>query len=175
MTVALRKQHDLSAVVPVDNAPVDAALKSDFGDYLKGMQAVEDAKIDKQSDADKSLQRHESNLAIRQFLLTNLGKPSPDSKTLKFRIPLNILAKAIPHLGDFPFKDPEKARFEGPALFIRGTKSHYVADEFLPLIGQFFPQFELLDVNCGHWVISERPDEFCQGLLEFLQRKVASE
>ena len=66
-------------------------------------------------------------------------------------------------MGDFPYRDPEVARFDGPALFIRGTKSHYVADEVLPVIGRFFPRFELQDIDCGHWVISEKPEPFRQG------------
>ena len=59
-------------------------------------------------------------------------------------------------MGDFPFKNPEHVQFTGPALFIRGTKSHYVADEMLPVIGRFFPRFELCDIDAGHWVMSEQ-------------------
>jgi hypothetical protein len=46
---------------------------------------------------------------------------------------------------------------------VRGTKSHYVADEMLPTIGRFFPRFQLRDVDCGHWVISEKPEDFRKG------------
>lgn len=69
-------------------------------------------------------------------------------------------------MGDFPYKDPTKARFQKPALFIRGTKSKYVPDEVLPVVGEFFPLFEVVDVEAGHWVISENPEAFRQG--EFL-------
>ncbi len=65
----------------------------------------------------------------------------------KFRLPLTILAKSLGHLGDFPFKDPSEVRFEKRALFVRGTKSTYVPDEVLPLVGQFFPRFELVDIE----------------------------
>ncbi len=66
-------------------------------------------------------------------------------------------------MGDFPFRDPENRRYDGPSLIIRGTKSHYVPDDVLPLIGRFFPRFELRDIDSGHWVISEKPDAFRQG------------
>ena len=101
-------------------------------------------------------------VAIRQFLLTNLIR-SPETKAFKLRIPISTLAASLDHMGDFPFKDPEEARFEGPALFIRGTKSHYIADDALPLVGKFFPKFQLVDVDAGHWVISENPKAFGQG------------
>ncbi len=83
---------------------------------------------------------------------------------MKFRVPLKILANSLNSLGDFPFKDPNEARYEGPALFIRGTRSHYVADEALPVIGRFFPRFQVKDIDSGHWVISEQPEAFRKGL-----------
>lgn len=173
MALALRNPHTISALISVDNSPIDAALKSDFGKYLQGMRVIEEAKVSKQSDADVLLQKYEEALPIRQFLLTNIVR-SADSKVLKFRIPIKTLANSLDHMADFPFRDPNEARYEGPTLFVRGTKSHYVADEALPLIGQFFPRFELLDIESGHWVITEKPEEFRRGVVDFLQRKSAS-
>lgn len=66
-------------------------------------------------------------------------------------------------MADFPYKNPERVRFVKPSLFIRGTRSHYVPDETLPIIGQFFPRFELQDIESGHWVISENPQAFRKG------------
>ena len=66
-------------------------------------------------------------------------------------------------MGDFPYKRPEERRFDKPALFVRGTKSRYVADDVLPAIGQFFPMFRLVDIEAGHWLISEQPEAFRQG------------
>jgi len=80
-------------------------------------------------------------------------------------VPLRILAAALDNLGDFPYKDPGEVRFEKPALFVRGTKSKYVPDEALPIIGQFFPMFELADIEAGHWVISEKTEAFREGTL----------
>lgn len=67
------------------------------------------------------------------------------------------------NLGDFPYKDPSEVRFVKRALFVRGTHSKYVPDEALPIIGQFFPRFELADIEAGHWVISENPEAFRRG------------
>ena len=82
---------------------------------------------------------------------------------LHFRIPVNTLASSLDHMSEFPFTRATEAQFRGPTLFIRGTKSHYVPDDVLPLINGFFPSFELKDVDCGHWVISERREEFREG------------
>lgn len=102
-------------------------------------------------------------MPIRQFLLGNLYL-DPETKTRRFLIPLSTLAKSINGMGDFPFKDPMDARFEKPALFVRGTRSSYVPDDVLPLIGQFFPRFRVADVEAGHWLISERPEDFRKGM-----------
>lgn len=101
-------------------------------------------------------------LPIRQFLLGNLHRPR-GLDTLRFRVPLATIARSLNTLGDFPFKDPGSVRFEKPALFIRGTQSKYVPDDVLPLIGQFFPLFSLVDIDAGHWVISEQPEAFIKG------------
>ena len=101
--------------------------------------------------------------AIRQFLLTNLVR-SPNTHVLCLRIPINTIAANLDKMGDFPFKDPEEVRFDGPTLIIRGIRSHYVANEFLPLIGRFFPTFVLRDIESGHWVISEKPEAFKRGM-----------
>lgn len=120
--------------------------------------------VEKQSSSIKVFEYWQctQSLAIRQFLLSNLVR-SADANTLKLRIPIRILGGSLDELGDFPYRDPEEARYDGPTLFIRGTKSHYVADEVLPVIGRFFPRFELQDIDCGHWVISEKPEPFRQG------------
>ncbi|EON96132.1 putative abhydrolase domain-containing protein [Phaeoacremonium minimum UCRPA7] len=170
MTLALRSPELVHDLVSVDNAPVDAALVSDFAKYIRGMKQIEEAGVTGQKEADKILSDYEESLPIRQFLLGNLYQPDGE-KTRKFRVPLNIIAKALDHLGDFPYKDPGEVRFEKPALFVRGIHSKYVPDEVLPVVGQFFPLFELADIEAGHWVISENPEAFRQAVIRFLSPK----
>jgi pimeloyl-ACP methyl ester carboxylesterase len=55
MCVALRSPQRVANLIPVDNAPIDAALKSDFNTYVKGMVDVQRAKVKKQSEADEIL------------------------------------------------------------------------------------------------------------------------
>jgi pimeloyl-ACP methyl ester carboxylesterase len=99
---------------------------------------------------------------VRQFLLTNLVR-SEDRTHLTWRVPIDILAASLDAMADFPFRDPDEFRYNKPTLFIRGTRSHYVADEALPIIGRFFPRFEVVDIEAGHWVISENPEAFRRG------------
>ena len=59
MTVALRDPGIVSALIPVDNAPADALLKSDFAKYVQGMRKIEDAKVTKQTEADDIMKLYE--------------------------------------------------------------------------------------------------------------------
>lgn len=59
MTLALQSPESVSALIPVDNAPLNAALKSDFPKYVRGMQHVERENVKKQSDANKILEDYE--------------------------------------------------------------------------------------------------------------------
>ncbi|KAK4193076.1 Alpha/Beta hydrolase protein [Podospora australis] len=169
MTLSLQEPDLVANIVSVDNAPVDARLESDFARYIQGMKKIDAADVSRQAEADKILEPYEKSLTIRQFLLGNLHR-SPAGEQ-KFRVPLNIIGKALDNLGDFPFKNPGDVRFLKPALFVRGTKSKYVPDEVIPLIGQFFPKFELVDVEAGHWLISENPEAFRRAVVEFLTPK----
>ncbi|TLD25627.1 hypothetical protein PspLS_05784 [Pyricularia sp. CBS 133598] len=171
MTLALHSPSLIKDVIPVDNAPVDAVLGSDFAKYIRAMKEIDRAEVTRQAEADKILAPVEPSLPVRQFLLGNLHRPDPDSQVQRFRVPLDVIARNLNHMGDFPYKNPDEVRFDGRALFVRGTKSKYVADEALPLVGRFFPRFELADIDAGHWVISEKPEEFRQAVLRFLDPK----
>lgn len=106
------------------------------------------------------------SLPIRQFLLTNLVRS--EDQTFKFRVPLSVLGEALDDMADFPFSDADGLKYEGPTLFVRGTKSHYVSLDTIPAIKKFFPNAQIADVDAGHWLISENPEAFRQGKYQLL-------
>ena len=55
MCVALSQPDSIKNLIPVDNAPVDANFKSDFGVYLQGMRDVARQRPKRQSEADEIL------------------------------------------------------------------------------------------------------------------------
>ena len=175
MVMALRQPAAYSGLIPVDNAPVDAALKSDFNTYVKAMleieALIEKGELKKTTDADGVLAKYESDVSIRQFLLLNLVRElNTNSAKYKWRIPLGTLAKNLGKMADFPYSDPDEARYEGPTLLVRGTRSHYMADDVLPLVGRFFPKFELVSLDSGHWVMNERFEEFREAVVDWVDR-----
>ena len=62
----------------------------------------------------------------RAFLLMNLEHANAQhSRPLKFKVPVNLLGNSIPEIGGFPYSPGERT-YEGPTLFIKGTKSKCV-------------------------------------------------
>lgn len=59
MTVALRFPQLVGALISVDNAPVNANLKSDFHKYVQGMRDIEEAQVKSQAEADEILKEYE--------------------------------------------------------------------------------------------------------------------
>lgn len=82
---------------------------------------------------------------------------------MKFRIPITTLGASLDGMADFPYQEPGSVTYDGPTLFVRGTKSRYVSDKTIPAIQKFFPKYQMADVEAGHWLISENPEAFRQG------------
>ncbi|KAL8797089.1 MAG: hypothetical protein Q9182_007251, partial [Xanthomendoza sp. 2 TL-2023] len=61
----------LGALIPVDNAPVDAMLKSQFCKYVEGMKEIEKTGIRKQVEADQILSKYE-DVGLRSTMSHNI-------------------------------------------------------------------------------------------------------
>ncbi|GMG28763.1 unnamed protein product [Ambrosiozyma monospora] len=175
MGVALRAPETVSLMIAVDNAPVDISVGgsgfSAFGRYVNALSQIEQkgAELKSLKDCDQVLAQVEKNETIRQFLLTNM-KRSPDGQGYKSRVPLDIIGKNLDVIGAFPFAGSGK-RFHKPALFVRGKQSAYVADEYLNAIAEYYPKFDCVDIDAGHWLISEKPDEFVDVVTRWIDFK----
>ena len=64
MTVALKTPKNVGALISVDNAPVDATLKSNFSMYIQGMRRILDAGVTKQAEADHIMESYEEVRSI---------------------------------------------------------------------------------------------------------------
>jgi pimeloyl-ACP methyl ester carboxylesterase len=79
---------------------------------------------------------------------------------LVFRVPLSVLGKALPGLGDFPVEYIEEScpEFDKPALFIRGTRSLYIQPIHYPIMEKMFPKMQVIEFDGGHWIHVDQPD-----------------
>lgn len=93
MTLALRNPDLVGSLVSVDNAPVDAALKSDFAKYIQGMCRVEKAHVSRQSEADEILKDYEE--VSLTFLENPPSKHTHTHTQTNSRAPLSLSKKSL--------------------------------------------------------------------------------
>lgn len=67
-----------------------------------------------------------------------------------FRIPIETLSTYLPEMGAFPFA-PGEVSYNGPTLFVKGSKSPYVKEEHREIIKTFFPHAVIVGIEAGHW------------------------
>ncbi|TYJ57736.1 hypothetical protein B9479_001590 [Cryptococcus floricola] len=165
----------LRTLISVDMSPAKGKISPEFASYTQAMIDIEEAKVRTKQEADKILQNTEPMLPTRQFLLTNtrLSRDGPEPH-LVFRIPLQLLSKAIPQIGDFPYKPPPPVtdaspEWQGPTLFIKGEHSKYINKHNIPVAEQFFPNMKLEVLETGHWVHAEKPAETVELIKAFIQ------
>lgn len=174
MAVALRRPELPLMVVAVDNAPVGvASLGTSFGKYIRQLRyALEVKRYTNIKDVEAELALVEPSKQVRQFLLTNVNR-GKKGEPCTSKIPLDIIGDAVTNgnIAAWPYDASISRWSKGPVLVIRGTESSYVPDEAIPDIGQYFPDFEVRDIKAGHWVISEKPEEFTSVLEEFITRR----
>ncbi|ORZ40699.1 Alpha/Beta hydrolase protein [Catenaria anguillulae PL171] len=172
MHTALAHPSLFSGVMSLDMAPVAFKLSLIFPTYISTMQLVDAAHVTKQTEADAILKKYIPDTGVRMFLMTNL-KRQPDG-TLKFRVPLGILAKALPKLGEFPLPAPG-ATFGGPTMILGATRADYVRPSMLDEVRTMFPQCELEMMEAGHWLHAERPADVMEKIVGFVERVRRSE
>ncbi|KAF5113355.1 hypothetical protein DV495_002501 [Geotrichum candidum] len=165
MAVALRSPELVKAMICVDNSPADGKLSSAFPRYVEGLKQVEAAHVKTSKQAYKILAEYEKSLTIQHFLLSNLKKQHHGN--YHFRVPLDILGASLNNMADFPFRADE-SRYDGPSLFIRGLRSKYASEDTFKAMKSFFPNCEIRDIDSGHWVISEKPQEFIAAVESFV-------
>lgn len=99
---------------------------------------------------------------MRLWLLSNFVKEN-GSPYLRLRVPLGTLTKAMGPLGDFPYTN-EDVKFRGPVLFLRALESNFIPRSSFPLISHFFPRSRIVDMDCGHWIVQDKPEQFQEGM-----------
>jgi pimeloyl-ACP methyl ester carboxylesterase len=145
---------------------VDYPSSRRYDGYLKGMREIEAARVSSRKEADKMLVPYEAEESTRQFLLTNAVM---ENGHVCFRVAIDTLASATRGLGTFPYlvRDGKPdATWDGPTFFLRGSRSDYVLDKYLPDARKFFPRLEL---EAGHWVHAERQKETGDAVVAFVK------
>ncbi len=153
MVLALSQPDSLRRLLVADIAPVKYSHGASHQSYIAAMKALDLSTIATRGDADRALMASIPTASVRAFLLQSL-----DVKEKRWRLNLDVLARALPDILDFP---EITGSFDGPTLFLAGGTSEYILPEHRAQIRTLFPAARQAKLpGVGHWLHAEKPREF---------------
>lgn len=161
MNFAIAHPELLERLIVVDISPRPYNLEHYV--IMDGLKAIPIDTISSRNEADAVLAKFVPEADVRQFLLKNLQRKPEGGFSWKINLP--VIDKNLSNIGlDLQFK----GTFNKPTLFIRGGRSNYVRDEDMTHIKEIFPKATLETLDTGHWVQAEKPKEFVELVLKWL-------
>ncbi len=161
MQTALSYPDRVDRLIVVDMAP--KAYPPRHTDFLEALARIDPEKYDSRDEIDAALAGDVPSPPIRQFLLQNLDY---DGEAYTWRVNLDAIRA---HYDELTATLPAAPTYEGPALFVRGGESDYVADADMGGIRERFPNAELVTIEgAGHWVHADAPDALAEVVIDFL-------
>lgn len=161
MNYALKNPEGLSKLIVVDIIP--KAYPAHHDSILDGLQSIDLNAIESRNDADNQLKKYVPEPGVRQFLLKSLARGEQGGFEWRINIPtldanIEAMSKGLVFDG----------QFKGPTLFIKGASSKYYAKGDEQLVARYFPAVQWETLDTGHWVQAEKPKEFSEAVLRFL-------
>lgn len=167
-TVALQSPDRVTHLVVVDIAPLRSSPET--REVLDALVKTDVSTCASRQEVDQRLAVRVADARTRSFLLTNLERDRDEG--FEWRI---NLASIEAHFDEIAGPIADRARFDGPALFVSGGRSEYLRSGDRTSIRRLFPRADFVEVEkAGHWVHADAPDRFVEILLEFLSRAPGS-
>ena len=163
MTFALRYSTRVDVLVVVDIAPKSYPPHHDH--IFEALISLDLKDHDSRTTVDQALARSIESPAVRQFLMKNLKRD--DQNAFRWKMNLEALRS---HYDEINSELVSEGTFTGPALFVGGKKSDYLSGSDLPSIRKLFPEAQLRELDTGHWVHAESPDDFFSVVMDFLRQ-----
>lgn len=134
-------------------------------DILDALWSLDLPQFESRSDTDEALAVNIPDSPLRSFLLKSVTR----DKNGKFTWKINL--KTIrEQYANVTAALEIKAPFTKPTLFIRGEKSEYILPEDEEKIRLLFPTAQFAAIpDAGHWLHSQKPQEFFEIANSFLR------
>ena len=162
MQFALDHPAAAASVVVADIAPVTYSRSHDA--VFAALNAVSAAECQSRAEADTIMSDYIEERGVRQFLLMSLYRSQSGSYSWRFN-----LEGLQTHYASYLQAPDVGEPYAGPALFIRGALSRYVADAYLADIHAAFPNASVETMaDCGHWLHVEQPAMFNSLVRQFI-------
>ncbi|XP_045454189.1 protein ABHD11-like isoform X2 [Melitaea cinxia] len=170
-----RKSDLVSSLIVVDISPVKTSPQIfSMANLFDAMVAVSIrsgiAMSKARKLADEQLKPVIPDVNLRNFLITNLVQTNNGSYAWRVNIPA-LKENFQQSIATFP-ASLKGLQYAGPTLFIGGSLSDYIGKSDLPEIQEYFPLADLIFIEgAGHWVHSQKPEQFLEIVCKFLREK----
>jgi pimeloyl-ACP methyl ester carboxylesterase len=132
---------------------------------IDAMLSVDLEKYSTRSEIQKALEDRIPDLKVRQFLMKNLYWK--DRSSLGWKANLEVINENLPEV----FREISTDQpFSKPTLFVRGSLSPYIKDEYIPKMMKMFPNATVETIEgASHWLHAEKPSDFHRIVKNFLE------
>ena len=118
----------------------------DQSDYISAMENVNLSVVNNRNDLDRQLAVTIDDLTLRTFFSQSVKFSLGNKK--KWLLNLSSIKRNLPYIMNFPKLNAEALC---QSLFMRGSLSHYVSDEYLSSIEKYFPNYQVATIEgAGH-------------------------
>ena len=163
MQLALTQPERVEKLIVADMAP--RVYQPSHARLIAALQSLDLTTFQTRQQIEEVLAEEIPSLAVRRFLLKNLGRAEAGGLVWKMNLP--AIAENYPALGE---AIAAPVPFAKPSLFLRGGKSNFIRAEDEPMIRALFPQAEIQTIaGAAHWVHADKPEEFAGRVRAFLE------
>lgn len=163
MQLAVDNSHLVNKLIVADMAP--RYYPPHHGTILAALNSLDLSVIKTRKGAEDHFAKYDFDFGTKQFLLKNLYWANDEQ--LAWRFNLKTITEKIESVGES--FDTSNAPCLVDCLFIRATKAKYFTDDDAKLVATLFPKSKVVNMDCGHWLHAEKPEEFYTLCTEFLQ------
>lgn len=165
MQFAVRNAASVKSLTIVDIAPKDYPAGHEM--IFEAFSAVDIDGLQSRKQAEQSMEAIILDAGVRLFLLKNLHR---SGKNYKWKANVSGIEDSYENVIVNSLSPWDS--YDGPCLFIKGTKSErYIEESDLPSMEAFFPEMQLQEIDAGHWVHAEKPQELLETVLSFLSKQ----
>jgi pimeloyl-ACP methyl ester carboxylesterase len=162
MQFAMENSDMIEKLIIVDIGPKAYPARHDT--IFKALREVEIDKVKTREEVEDSISKYIDDKGVRLFLMKNLQRKKEGG--FRWKMNLELLYKEYPNIIDTIKSD---GTVDVETLFIYGSKSNYIVPSEIEDIKKIFPQSTFEQVDAGHWIHAEKPEEMLELVYRFLK------